>query len=129
MLPQFWRCPIQRQFRIRECHRAAHALDPLGGDLHTARLHLGVGKDLGQIVDRACGHALRFAGGQQVSFVPCLGGRCDKGRHLGPIFDSRGIAGNARMRGSFCQPQNIAQFAILAVIARGHINSAIFVSQ
>ncbi len=56
-----------------EADRRAHAwnLAGFGGrvrplDLHAARHDLGVGKNLRQIVDRACGYALRLKFSQQL---------------------------------------------------------------
>ena len=76
MLPQPGGGAIQGQLGTGKPHRAAHARQTFGRDLHFARNDLRVGKDLGHVIDRPGGNARTLAGGKQIGLGPgtgCLG--------------------------------------------------------
>ena len=93
--------------------------------MHAACDHLRVSEDLFQIVDRACGHASRFAGSQKIVFRPCLGGLGDAAGQVHTIRNAVCIRGEIGCGGHVLQPQHLAQALVLAVIAGCQNNPAI----
>ena len=54
---------MQSKIVVGKLERGANARNAIERDLHSARDDMGVGHDLGEIVDRPGGNAFGFAGG------------------------------------------------------------------
>ena len=86
---------------------------------------LGVGENLGPVVDRAGGHAFSLAGGKKIGLGPVPGGSGQAFGHGGAVGDAVGIGGEFRGRHHAGKTQQGAKPAVLGIIAGGQDDPAI----